>query len=53
MNETKNSSDITLNIKVDSNLPETKLMEVLNKTEVIQSLNRKLKEAMQNNGLTV
>jgi len=53
MNETKNSSDITLNIKVDSNLPEAKLMEVLNKTEVIQSLNRKLKEAMQNNGLTV
>lgn len=53
MNETKNSTDITLNIKVDSNLPESKLMEVLNKTEVIQSLNRKLKDAMQNNGLTV
>jgi hypothetical protein len=53
LNETKNSSDITLNIKVDSNLPEAKLIEVLNKTEVIQSLNRKLKDAMQNNGLMV
>jgi len=54
VNENKNTHDITLSIKIDSgNIPENKIMEILNKTETLQSLNKKLKETVTNNGLTV
>jgi hypothetical protein len=54
VNENKNTHDITLTIKIDGgNLSETKVMEILNKTETLQALNKKLKETVTNNGLTV
>ena len=54
VNENKNTHDITLSIKIDGgNLSETKVMEVLNKTETLQALSKKLKETLTNNGLTV
>ena len=54
VNENKNSHDITLTIKIDGgNVSEDKIMAVLNKTETIQTLNKKLKETMSNNGLTI
>jgi hypothetical protein len=54
VNENKNTHDISLTIKIDSgNLSETKVMEILNKTETLQALNKKLKETVTNNGLTV
>ena len=54
VNENKNTHDITLSIKIDGgNLSETKVMEVLNKTETLQALSKKLKETLTNNGLSV
>ena len=54
INENKNTHDITLTIKIDGgNMSETKVMEILNKTETLQALNKKLKETVTNNGLTV
>jgi hypothetical protein len=54
VNENKNTHDITLTIKIDSgNMSETKVMEILNKTETLQALNKKLKETVTNNGLLV
>lgn len=54
VNENKNTHDITLTVKIDGgNLSEDKIMAVLNKTETLQSLNKKLKETISNNGLTV
>ena len=54
VNENKNTHDITLTIKIDGgNLSETKVMEILNKTETLQALNKKLKETVTNNGLIV
>jgi hypothetical protein len=54
VNENKNTHNITLTIKIDSgNMSETKVMEILNKTETLQALNKKLKETVTNNGLTV
>jgi len=54
VNENKNTHDISLTIKIDSgNLSETKVMEILNKTETLHALNKKLKETVTNNGLTV
>jgi len=54
VNENKNTHDITLTIKIDSgNMSESKVMEILNKTETLQALNKKLKETVTNNGLTV
>jgi len=54
VNENKNTHDITLSIKIDGgNLSETKVMEILNKTETLQALNKKLKETVTNNGLSV
>jgi hypothetical protein len=54
VNENKNTHDITLTIKIDSgNMSETKVMEILNKTETLQALNKKLKETVTNNGLIV
>jgi hypothetical protein len=54
VNENKNTHEISLNIKIDSgSIPENKVLEILNKTETLQSLNKKLKETMTNNGLTV
>ena len=45
VNENKNTHDITLTIKIDSgNMSESKVMEILNKTETLQALNKKLKE---------
>lgn len=54
VNENKNTHDITLTIKIDGgNMSESKVMEILNKTETLQALNKKLKETVTNNGLTV
>jgi hypothetical protein len=54
VSENKNTHDITLTIKIDSgNMSETKVMEILNKTETLQALNKKLKETVTNNGLLV
>jgi hypothetical protein len=54
VNENKNTHDITLTIKIDAgNMSETKVMEILNKTETLQALNKKLKETVTNNGLIV
>ena len=54
VNENKNSHDITLTIKIDAgNLSDSKVLEILNKTETLQALNKKLKETVTNNGLTV
>jgi hypothetical protein len=54
VNENKNTHDITLTIKIDGgNMSESKVMEILNKTETLQALNKKLKETVTNNGLIV
>ena len=54
VNENKNTHDITLTIKIDGgNISESKVMEILNKTETLQALNKKLKETVTNNGLSV
>jgi len=54
VNENKNTHDITLTIKIDAgNMSESKVMEILNKTETLQALNKKLKETVTNNGLSV
>lgn len=53
-NENKNTHDITLTVKIDAgNMSEDKILAVLNRTETLQSLNKKLKETMNSNGLMV
>ena len=54
VNETKNTNDINLNISLngDTRFSKDEIMLMLNKTEVIQELNRQLKMATSNNGLT-
>ncbi len=52
--ENKNTHDITLTVKIDGgNLSQDKIMEVLNRTETLQALNKKLKETVNSNGLMV
>ena len=53
-NENKNTHDINLTIKIDGgNVSEDKIMAVLNRTDTLQTLNKKLKETINSNGLMV
>lgn len=54
INENRTTNDISLNINVnaDSRVSKEEIMLMLNKTEVIQELNRQLKMSVSNNGLT-
>jgi hypothetical protein len=53
-NENKNTHDINLTIKIDGgNVSEDKIIAVLNRTDTLQALNKKLKETINSNGLMV
>jgi len=52
--ENKNTHDINLTIKIDGgNVSEDKIIAVLNRTDTLQALNKKLKETINSNGLMV